>query len=272
MINYLNIKWLPLMGTLLWAAVSLSRVVAADEIGKSVQVKSVTCEPAGKFLRVKVQLVNTSTQLITGYALAATAVFANGQMAHGEITADTAWVLVNERMGYPPASDEVFGPGQVTTPAIDVRIEASADYRLGVSPSPKLSAAVMMVAFADKTALGSEHAIAALAATRANEADEAEDLVADLDSLRGAPDIPAAVRELISKAQGKRAEAALKYNDRLLAERRLSALQRYAVPIAGRPEDLPLVTKSWQIRSEVLREHASLRRTETGVEKLEEKR
>src|SRR5208283_4885244 len=238
MINYRKTKWLPLTGAVLLAAVGLSPVVAAGEIGNSVQVKSVTSEPAGNFLRVKVELRNTSTQLITGYALAATVVFANGQMAHGEITADTAWVLVNERMGYPPASDEVFGPGQVTTPTIDVRIEASA----------------------------------ALMGLRRNEADEATDLVADLDSFRGAPDIPAAVRELISNVQSKGAAANLRGNDRQLAARRLSALQRYAVPIEEHPELLPLVTKSWQIRSEVLREHSSLLRIGTGVEKLEEKR
>ncbi len=272
MIDLLHTKWLPLTGAILLTAAWLPPTMGASELAKSVQVTSVTSEPAGNFLRVKVELRNTSTQLITGYALAATVVFANGQMAHGEITADTAWVLVNERMGYPPASDEVFGPGQVTTPTIDVRIEASADYRPSVSPPPKLSASVMMVAFADKTALGSEQAIAALMGLRRNEADEATDLVADLDSFRGAPDIPAAVRELISNVQSKGAAANLRDNDRQLAARRLSALQRYAVPIEEHPELMPLVTKSWQIRSEVLREHSSLLRIGTGVEKLEEKR
>jgi hypothetical protein len=266
-----KMRWLHLIGAVLWAAVGLCPLMAADDIDKVVQVQSITSEPVGQFLRVKVQLLNTSPQLITAYTLGATVTYGNGQTAQGQITRDMVWVLINEKMGYPPPLNEVFGPGQVTTSMIDVPVEPGAS-PAGVPLVPTISASVTMVAFADRRALGSSTAIAFLSATRTNSADEANDLAADLDAVKGATDIPTALRELISKVQGEKAAPGLSNARRQRAERRFSALKMHGGALAEHPEALPVMTKAWQIRSEVLRDHSALHSADTIVEKQENNR
>ena len=272
MIHNVNTRCLPLMGILLWAAIGSLPAMAGNDIGNAVQVQSITSESAGAFLRVKVELVNTSRQPITAYTLRATVTPESGQPAQSEITRDMVWVLVHARLGQPLPAGSEFGPGQVTTSTIDVPIDANAGYPADATPVLKAAAAVTMVAFADKTAWGSAKAIESLMHSRANSVDEANDLITALGGLRGARDIPAALRALVSEAQSNKAQTSPTVSGRLLAERRLSALRAYAAPLADHPEALALATKVWQTRYEILREHSSLRRIETGVERLEEDR
>ncbi len=269
--NYVRTRWMAAFCAFLGAAVCLPGAGASDATGRFVRVVSVTSERVGQSLRVTVQLANTSKQVITGFTLVATVTYGNGQQEQGAVTTDMAWVLINEKMGYPPP-DEVFGPGQVKASSIDVPIDASMDSPPGVSPTPRISAVVTMVAFADKTAAGSEAAIAALMRMRAQEADEAGDLVADLAALRGVPDTRAAYSDLLAKARSNREAANAGKGNRLLAEHRLSALQLYASPALEHPESLPRMIIAWQMRNDLLREHSSLRRIEVGEEKREDER
>jgi hypothetical protein len=267
--NHVRLNWVAPFCAILGAAVCSPFAAASDATGRFVRVESVTSLRTGDFLRVTAQLVNTSELVITGYTLVATVTYGNGQQKQGMVRTDMAWVLVNEKMGYPPPRDEMFGPGQVKASSIDVPVGDGTESSSGISPALRVSAVVTMVAFADKTAVGPEAEIAALVRMRVQGADEAGDLATDLATLREAKDTRAALGDLMAKARSAKWAATAGGRDQQAAERRLSAMQRYAAPAAEHPEALPLAIKAWQMRNDLLREHSSLRRLEEGEEKRE---
>jgi NAD(P)H-hydrate repair Nnr-like enzyme with NAD(P)H-hydrate epimerase domain len=129
-----------------------------------------------------------------------------------------------------------------------------------------------MVAFADRTALGSAKAMASLMYSRVDGAGEAKEMVAVLGGLQGAGDAHAAMRELVLAAQKNVTAAAPGNSGHMLAERRLAALRTFAMPVAEHPEALAPAAKLWQARYEILNEHSALRPVETGVVREEEEK
>jgi hypothetical protein len=182
------------------------------------------------------------------------------------------WVLALARLGQPVPSGSGFGPGQIAQSTVDVPITAEAALPGDSAPVLNTTAEVTMVAFADRTALGSAKAMAGLMYSRVNGADEAKEMAAVLGGLQGAGDVHAAMRELVSAAQRNVAAAAPGNAGRPLAERRLAALRTYAAPVAEHPEALAPAAKAWQARYEILNEHSSLRPVETGVVREEEEK
>jgi len=234
----------------------------SDELENLVHIQSVATEPAGQFVRVKVELLNSGQQVITAYALAVSVTFAGGYERQGSITRDMVSSLVNESMGYPLPNEKTFGPGRIAVSTVDVPAagaSAASQVNLRVVSA---TATVTMAAFADKTACGSAQAVARLMATRSNQADEAKEVAADFAELQGHSDAADAVRHLLLKADARKAEVGLSEPDRLAAERHVSALHTYVMPATDHPEGIPGMAKAWQIRSELLREHSSLHRTD----------
>lgn len=253
-------RWLTaaLTGIAILSAAGPRPAAAGDGIGSFVVVRSsaagpVADGPAGRFIPVKVELANTSKQVITAYALTAEVTYVTGQQVRGEITRDMVSAVVNERMGYTPAPGVEFRAGGITTSTVQVRVPAGLGEPITIS---KVSVEVTMVAFGDGTAVGPEEAVARLAATRASEASEAREMAESLAGVQGAADIPAAIRELIARASDSERAAA----DRQQAQRRSAALRAYAAPLAEHPDQLTPYLKGWQARAEVLGEHASLHR------------
>ncbi len=125
-----------------------------------------------------------------------------------------------------------------------------------------------MIALGDKTALGSDEAIARLAAMRRMDAEEAQDVAGALATLQGAPDIPAAIHLLISKASidaRQSTDARQESPGHGKAQRHLAFLQSFAAPLAEHPEALIPYMKFWQVRAQVLLEHASVHRLGAAV-------
>lgn len=270
--QYVKKRWLPLIGILLLAAIGVSPVMADNGIGNAVQVRSIASESMGAYLRVKVELMNTSAQPITAYTLRATVTPEGGQAAQGEITRDMVWVLALAKLGHPVPSGDGFGPGQITASTIDVPIRAEAAYPGDAAPALNATAEVTMVAFADRTALGSVKAMASLMYSRVNDGNEAKEMVAVFGGLQGAGDLHAAMREMVLAAQRNVDAAPVGNSGRPLAERRLAALRNFAAPVVEHPEALAAAAKAWQARYEVLSEHSSLRPAETGVVREEEEK
>jgi hypothetical protein len=270
--DYVRKRWLPLIGIMLLAAIGVSPVMADNSIGNAVQVRSIASESVGAYLRVKVELTNTSAQPITAYTLRATVTPEGGRPVQSEITRDMVWVLALARSGQPVPSGSGFGPGQITQSTVDVPISAEAAYPGDPAPVLKTTAEVTMVAFADRTALGSAKAMASLMYSRVDGAGEAKEMVAVLGGLQGAGDAHAAMRELVLAAQKNVTAAAPGNSGHMLAERRLAALRTFAMPVAEHPEALAPAAKLWQARYEILNEHSALRPVETGVVREEEEK
>jgi hypothetical protein len=233
--------------------------MATDDMGRFVFVQSTTAEavangPAGRFVPVRVQLVNTSKQVITAYTVSAELTYGTGERVKHEITRDMASSMVNEAIGISSPAEQTFGPGQTTVSTVYVKLADNAAHSVVVT---RVSAEVTMIALGDKTAIGSDEAIGRLAAMRTRDAEEAQDLAEALATVEGAVDIPAAVHSLISKAS---TDTGQEPTSRERAQRRLRAIQTYAVPAAEHPEGLDIYITAWRTRAQVLREHASLQR------------
>jgi hypothetical protein len=265
-IERLSLKWLiaAFTGIAIVSVAVPTPAMAADDIGKFVYVQSatagsVTIGPTGRFVPVEVRLVNTSEQVITAYTLSVEVTLATAEQLNGAITRDMVSALVYERIGEATPTGLVFGPGQVTGSTITVKLAPNAADPVVVV---KVSAELPMIAFGDKTALGTDDAIARLAAMRRMEAENYQDVAEALTSVQGAVDMPAALQLLISKAS---TDASRESPGRERAQRRLTFLKPIAAPLAEHPEFLVPYLKAWQAGAQAFLEHASVHRLGAAV-------
>jgi hypothetical protein len=213
------------------------------------KVESVTLEDSGSgpAVAVKVLLQNNSGKEITAYDITVTGVYADGKQATQETSVDLAWVLVNERLGWPLPPNSTFRPGESTTMSLS----------LPRSPTGLLASATAVVStavYADKSAAGKSAEIQQIAISRKNDAGLFRSLAGDLAELIAAPDSGKRFSEL---------QANFAQRDGIEARRYLSVFRGVITPIAGDKERLKSAQQAYQARAEVLAEHAHIQ----GVQK-----
>jgi hypothetical protein len=234
-----------------WLAIAVSPLYSQARAEDALQVAKVTSEPAtssGVF--VSVDLLNRSQRLITGYSVSATVTWSTGEISTGELTVDVIWSLVNERLGEAASvSSGSLGPGQTKTSRIFLGFPAKNVSLTGAT------AAVQMVAFDDKTAIGDSGLISKLEWSRRRDAAEAADMLADLETVQRAPSIEAGMKAAIASANARNAERSTTGGG---GHREF--LQMLEKPLKEHPEAIGPYAAAWRTRQAILIEQCSLKR------------
>jgi len=230
----------------------------ADAIGKAVLVQSVQAgapKVSAGIVPVAVRLVNTSAKPIYAFKYKIVATWADGTSTSSASSEDLLALYLNVEQGRQLSSRPIFRSGEIHT------IAGAIQTKNGALPV-NCTATILMIAFGDRTAIGSSDDIGRLSSTRTSQAASMSGLLTDLQAVVQAADPVKAAKtrsEELNAPQPGDPKVTDTLGNRISPNSlRTSMLLGYVTAVSGDPKRIAKQIAYTQAYVEELKLHASL--------------